>query len=450
MKRIALLFLMVCSVAYGQWRDSSRFTIPTPAGKQVRFTNVSIGDTNTSKTSGTLAYMNSGFFISNGTYFQQMGTTVSNDTATYVTKNSTQVVTSPKYWTTRQYMTSLAVDTIVNRSGGLVYSDRYSFYGSGPQIQLGTPSSINGSIRFYHATDGNFTTLSSNTTTGSVTLALPDVGGTLATLAGGQTFTSATWNATAIDTAYSNSLAHISAGYGITATRYNTKDFQIKADTSLIATTGTAQLITGAKYHSASIQNTLATGQTGLRLVTTGIDGPAVAWRAGFLGASSTLGAVMRADSTSTWSVKTIGGSTILSANTTGLTVGGAVSNIASTTTVGAWGVPIVVDTMTRAGVNSSVSAKSLSAVVGLYRLTYSIFCTTAGTGGTAQMTLSFNNGAAQTMTSAAIALTSTTSKDDNVFTYYVASGTPTVSVTVAGATGSPVYSIHAIVERVK
>ena len=44
------------------------------------------------------------------------------------------------------------------------------------------------------------------------------------------------WNATAIDTAYASSVAHITASTAITATRYNTKDFQIKADTTFAST----------------------------------------------------------------------------------------------------------------------------------------------------------------------------------------------------------------------
>ena len=115
--KVALFLLIVNTLDAQQWwRDSATYTIPSPSGKKVRFTQISIGDTNVSKVSGTLAYMNSGFFVANGSYFQQMGTTVSNDTATYVTKGSTQVVTSPKFWTARQYMTSLNVDTIQSRT----------------------------------------------------------------------------------------------------------------------------------------------------------------------------------------------------------------------------------------------------------------------------------------------------------------------------------------------
>jgi len=122
-------------------------------------------------------------------------------------------------------------------------------------------------------------------------------------------------------------------------------------------------------------------------------------------------------------------------------------------TSVGAFGMANIVDTVTYAGVNSSIAAKNLTSTAGMYRLTYTMATTTAGTGGTVTVTLSHNNGAAQTLTSV-IQLNSTSAASGGVssgqFVYYVASGTPTISTTVAGASGSPVYRLDAISERIK
>lgn len=119
-------------------------------------------------------------------------------------------------------------------------------------------------------------------------------------------------------------------------------------------------------------------------------------------------------------------------------------------TSAGAFGVANIVDTVIYSAVASSIASKNLTATAGTYRLSYNLFTRTAGTGGTAQMTLSFNNGNAQTMTSAAINLNSANSMDDDVFIYTVASGTPTVLVTVTGATGSPTYTFRATVEKLQ
>lgn len=126
-------------------------------------------------------------------------------------------------------------------------------------------------------------------------------------------------------------------------------------------------------------------------------------------------------------------------------------ANVGGIATTGAHGVAPIVDTATYAGVASSIAAKNLTSTVGLYRITYYLATTTAGTGGSVLATLSYNNGAAQTVTSASVSLATTAGAiAQDVVTYYVASGTPTISTTVTGATGSPVYRFDAIVERIK
>lgn len=133
---------------------------------------------------------------------------------------------------------------------------------------------------------------------------------------------------------------------------------------------------------------------------------------------------------------------------------GGNLAVVGTVSTSGQFGSPAITDTVTYANVGATIPTKNLTSTAGTYRLSYDLFTLTAGSAGTAQMTLSFNNGAAQTFTSAAILLTTTSITSgggaNDVITYTVASGTPTVVVTVAGAVGSPKYTFHAIAERIK
>lgn len=119
-------------------------------------------------------------------------------------------------------------------------------------------------------------------------------------------------------------------------------------------------------------------------------------------------------------------------------------------TSAGTFGVSNTMDTVTYTSLSSGFT-KNLTSTAGMYRLVYTIFCTTAdAAAGSIQLTLSFNNGAAQTMTSAAVNLTSTANKDDDVFVFYVASGTPSISTAITGSAGTSKHSVHAIVERLK
>lgn len=125
-------------------------------------------------------------------------------------------------------------------------------------------------------------------------------------------------------------------------------------------------------------------------------------------------------------------------------------TNVGGIATTGAHGVAPIVDTVTYTSMSSGMS-KNLTSTAGMYRLLYTIFCTTAdAAAGSVQLTLSFNNGAAQTMTSAAVNLTSTANKDDDAFIFYVASGTPSISTAITGSAGTSKYSVHAVVERLK
>lgn len=133
--------------------------------------------------------------------------TVSADSSVLMTKGTTQIVTAPKYWTARQYMTSLAVDTLVDRTnnGGIKLEDSLTISGTLTVIDM-----FNAGVSQFND---------------AVTFSDVVLGGT---------YSGGIWQGTAIDTPYSTSIAHISGGYGITATRYNTKDFQITADSATL------------------------------------------------------------------------------------------------------------------------------------------------------------------------------------------------------------------------
>ena len=62
-----ILVILCSSMGYGQFRDSAGYLIASPSGKKVKLANFSIGDTNTTKRAGAIAYMSNGFYFSNGT-----------------------------------------------------------------------------------------------------------------------------------------------------------------------------------------------------------------------------------------------------------------------------------------------------------------------------------------------------------------------------------------------
>jgi hypothetical protein len=70
-------------------------------------------------------------------------------------------------------------------------------------VYLGSvPAATRGTLKFYDPTSTYYSTLSVDVLTTNRALTIPDVAGTLATLDGGQTFTSAVWHGTAIGVGY--------------------------------------------------------------------------------------------------------------------------------------------------------------------------------------------------------------------------------------------------------
>ena len=127
-------------------------------------------------------------------------------------------------------------------------------------------------------------------------------------------------------------------------------------------------------------------------------------------------------------------------------------TNVGGVSTIGVFGVAPIVDTVLYAGVSSSLSARNLPSTAGTYRLSYNLATTTAGSGGTVTMTISYNNGAAQTNTRSILCTTTSLASggvDDGVILYRVTSGTPTIATTYTG-TGGAVYYVDATIERLK
>ena len=124
-------------------------------------------------------------------------------------------------------------------------------------------------------------------------------------------------------------------------------------------------------------------------------------------------------------------------------------------TVEGAYGVPNVNDTINYTGVGASIGTTNFSntATGHMYRISYYLHTTTISTsGGTVSFTCSWNDGAVQSFTSATELLSATgiTGMVSDVQVFYVASGTPTWSTTVAGViVGSPQYSLQASLERI-
>lgn len=85
-----------------------------------------------------------------------------------------------------------------------------------------------------------------------------------------------------------------------------------------------------------------------------------------------------------------------------------------------------------------------------LYELKYSLCTATAGSAGTASVSFAWNNGAAQSFTSATIALASRTScQQGSVPVWSNASQNIQYSTAVSGAAGSPAYDLHITVQAV-
>jgi hypothetical protein len=137
--------------------------------------------------------------------------------------------------------------------------------------------------------------------------------------------------------------------------------------------------------------------------------------------------------------------------NTGNLTVTGTVAP-GGNTVQGALGVAAVNDTVRWTAQTGSISAQNFANTTTgkLYRASIYANTTTAGSGGTVTVTISWNDGAAKTYTTATADLTATTNAGmvQDAVVIYIASGTPTWATTVAGAAGSPQYSVNVTLER--
>lgn len=260
-------------------------------------------------------------------------------------------------------------------------------------INLGVASTTTGTLSLYHSTSAFSSTLITQAQTANRTFQLPTVAGTsvIATVDGSQTFSSSTWQATPI--------ARLYGGTGIT-------------------TSGSANQVLGMNAGASSMEYKTITGTTNQIDIAQGV---------GSVTAS-------------------------LPAN---VTITGKM-NVAGITTQSIVGQPQVIDTVTRASMTASVGSTSFASIGsnnGMYRVSYNLFTTTAGTGGTCLVTVAWNNGtAAQSLPSGEINLNSTTvtaSISGRVEFYVGNTVNPTWSTTVAGATGSPQYRLEMSLERI-
>lgn len=120
--KLLLIFCIVnCNILHGQiFRDSATFGVASPAGKKIYIKQLFIGDTNTAKTSGGIAYMSNGLYSANGTYYQLMGGTnyLSADSSLFATKGTIQVISGKKYFNT------VVADSVQsNNNYTVLYSD---------------------------------------------------------------------------------------------------------------------------------------------------------------------------------------------------------------------------------------------------------------------------------------------------------------------------------------
>lgn len=97
------------------------------------------------------------------------------------------------------------------------------------------------------------------------------------------------------------------------------------------------------------------------------------------------------------------------------------------------------------ASIASTVLYTTQSVELGHWRAILTLITSTAGTGGTCTVTLSYNNGsAAQSVTSSSIALNTLGSEAQLVQSFYQGGAQNiSYSTTVAAATGSPAYTLR-------
>jgi GH18 family chitinase len=123
-------------------------------------------------------------------------------------------------------------------------------------------------------------------------------------------------------------------------------------------------------------------------------------------------------------------------------------------------GVSAVVDSINRTGLTTSVTATNIAHINhattadGLYEVSYYGHTTTASGAGspTAKFLWAWNDGTSKTDSSATWSLNATdgTGLVQGSFRFWRDSGTPTWGISVLGAAGSPVYSIHINVRKVQ
>lgn len=213
-----------------------------------------------------------------------------------------------------------------------------------------------------------------------------------------------------------------------------------------IASVGAVDLVAGDATHTGYIEWKLTTGPT----------------RLGYIG-FDTANVTLNLENSATFVVSGGGAFVLSPANTTkAVVVVDTAQTLTSkdlTATSNTFGLPVIQrnDSIALTGQTITIAATPLhvggaTAPAGLYRVSYYIYTTTAGSAGTATITFAWNDGTtARTKVSISISLNTTgpTGFDEGAHTVRADGANDiTVAVTVAGAVGSPIFAIYATLER--
>jgi hypothetical protein len=128
---------------------------------------------------------------------------------------------------------------------------------------------------------------------------------------------------------------------------------------------------------------------------------------------------------------------------------GGDTMHVDNRVNVGGLSVATTVDTVIRTFETTSISAENFAGTASatLYRANIYLNTLTTGSAGTVTATLNWtDDGAADSLVTSAVTL-SAAGQTSTSFVFYSHTGTPTWKTTVAGASGSPTYSIRIALE---
>jgi hypothetical protein len=132
----------------------------------------------------------------------------------------------------------------------------------------------------------------------------------------------------------------------------------------------------------------------------------------------------------------------------------GVVANYDNISTQGLGLSPILASPARLTGKTASIGSTTLcgstTCAAGLYSVEYYLNCSTAGTGGTVVVAITWNDGANQSFSSASVPLASTGYAQGQVALYSAGAAAISYSTNVTGAAGSPQYALSLSVPRLQ